>query len=337
MIAPSARYRVLTWHVHGTYLQMLGHVPHDILVPVKEDRSPRFAGLPPGREWPANLREIPVADVASADLDCVLYQSDENWVHDRHEILTEEQRRLPRVYLEHDPPGHDGASCFETRHPVDDPAVAIVHVTHFNELMWDSGDNPTWVIEHAVVDRGDLYRGNIERGLVVVNNITRRGRRLGFDIYERVREIVPLDLVGMGSAQVEGGLGEVPPDELAEFAGHYRFFFHPIRYTSLGMALCEAMMAGLPVVTLATTEAVTVIDDGVTGSISTDIAHLVASMRRLLDDPAEARRLGRSARRVARRRFGVERFVADWDRVLRSTVEASPAEDGRVFHVPSPG
>ncbi|MFX6149390.1 glycosyltransferase, partial [Acinetobacter baumannii] len=69
---------------------------------------------------------------------------------------------------------------------------------------------------------------------------------------------VPLDLVGMG-AEEAGGLGEVPNPELAAFIAHYRFFFNPIRYTSLGLAVVEAMMIGMPVVGMATTEMSTAI------------------------------------------------------------------------------
>ncbi|HEX2153986.1 MAG TPA: glycosyltransferase [Acidimicrobiia bacterium] len=311
---------ILTWHIHGTYLQMLGSVDHRIHVAVKDGRPPRFAGLPPGREWPSNLTEVPADEVAGLELDCVLFQSDENWLVDQHEVLTEDQRRLPRLYLEHDPPGHDGDSCFSSRHPVDDPDVRIVHVTHFNDLMWDSGEAPTTVIEHAVPDRGAVYHGGLERGLVVVNNLARRGRRLGRDLYEQVRDEVPLDLVGMGSFEVAGGIGEVPPDELSVFAARYRFFFHPIRYTSLGLALCEAMMMGMPVVALATTEAVTVIEDGVSGFISTDIDHLIDGMHQLLAHPEVAREMGRAARQIALDRFAMSRFAAEWTSLISQTV-----------------
>lgn len=324
--------RVLTWHVHGTYLQLLGMVGHQIFVPVKNGLPPRFAGLPPGRAWPENLTEVPVEEIPELDLDCVLYQSDENWLVDQHEMLSEDQRRLPRLYLEHDPPGHDGVSCFAARHPVDDPEVRIVHVTHFNDLMWDSGEVPTTVIDHAVPDRGNLYKGDIGRGLVVVNNLSRRGRRLGYDVYDRVRSEVPLDIVGMGSSAVPGGLGEVPPDDLSGFASRYRFFFHPIRYTSLGLALCEAMMLGMPVIALATTEAVTVIEDGVSGFVSTDIGYLIDGMWRLLADPQIASEMGRAARATAIRRFSIDRFAAEWGRLLSETVAghsaAAPARVG---------
>lgn len=318
------RRRVLTWHVHGTYLQMLGQVDHVFYIPVAPNRPPRFAGLPPGREWPSNLREVEVGEVAALELDCILFQADENWLTDQHRILTDAQRRLPRIYLEHDPPGHEGSSCFSSRHPVDDRDVTVVHVTHFNDLMWDTGSSPTVVIEHGVRDTGPLYRGELDRGVVVVNNMARRGRRLGHDLYTRARRQIPLDLVGMGSRSVEGGLGEIPPDELARFVSQYRFFFHPIRYTSLGLALCEAMMVGMPVVAPATTEAATVIENGVNGFTSTDVGELIEGMKALLSDRKLALEMGRAARATAVHRFSAERFVSEWDRLITS-VKAAPA------------
>lgn len=271
--------------------------------------------------------------MSDLDVDVVLTQSVRNWAVDRYEILSPDQLALPRVHLEHDPPqGHPT----DTRHPVDDPEALLVHVTAFNQLMWDSGATPTLVIEHGVNAPGIRATGELERGLVVVNHLARRGRRLGLDVFERVRQEVPLDLVGMGTSEL-GGVGEVPRDELAAFSAPYRFFFHPIRYTSLGLALCEAMMLGLPVVGLATTELATVIDDGRSGYVHTDPEVLVARMRDLLADPDLARTLGDEARRVAERRFGLERFAAEWDDTLRQVAAGSrPTPTGSGVGVAEP-
>ena len=45
-----------------------------------------------------------------------------------------------------------------------------------------------------------------------------------------------------GNQKVSG----VPHAELPAFMSRYRFFFNPIRYTSMGLAVIEAMMVGLP-------------------------------------------------------------------------------------------
>jgi glycosyltransferase involved in cell wall biosynthesis len=120
----------------------------------------------------------------------------------------------------------------------------------------------------------------------------------------------------MGS-EAAGGLGEVPHALLPAFESQYRFFFNPIRYTSLALALCEAMMIGMPVVALATCEYATVVRNGVNGICDTDLAKLIDGMRMLLDDRAEALRLGHEARETALARFRIERFIKDWDYVLR--------------------
>ncbi len=311
------RLRILTWHVHGSYLWYLSHVGHDIFLPVRPDRRDGYGGRPPDSTfpWPDNVYEVPAEDVADLDLDCVLTQSRRNWCEDRAALLSPAQLDLPRIHLEHDPPRE---SPTDTRHFVDDPDTLLVHVTAFNRLMWDNGSTPTVVIEHGVaVPDGVRWTGDLARGLVVVNNLSRRGRRLGADVFAEVRRSVPLDLIGMGWEDC-GGLGEVAPRQVAAFAARYRFFFNPIRYTSLGLAVCEAMMIGMPVVGLATTEMTTVVDNGVSGWLDTEPARLVDGMRLLLEDRDLAMRMGEAARRTAVERFSIERFVADWDAAFAS-------------------
>jgi glycosyltransferase involved in cell wall biosynthesis len=179
--------------------------------------------------------------------------------------------------------------------------------------MWDSGRTPTRIIDHGVfIPEGVQHTGETARGLVVVNHLRQRGRKVGADVFAQVHREVPLDLVGM-DAESLGGLGEVSPPELPAFAARYRFFFNPIRYTSLGLAVLEAMTIGLPVVGLATTELVTVIENGVHGFIDTDVRRLLGPMRDLLADARLARRLGENARRRALERFGIDRFARDWE------------------------
>jgi glycosyltransferase involved in cell wall biosynthesis len=308
------RLRVLTWHVHGNYLHYLTQAPHDFYVVTDARRSAGYSGLGGLLPWGENAREAPLEKLHQLQFDCVLYQSRRNYKVDRLEQLSDAQRGLPGVFLEHDPPQEHPTN---TRHFVDDPHILLVHVTHFNRLMWDSGRSPNTVIEHGVLlPQLAHFNGDIERGVVVVNHLAKRGRRLGADVFEDVRRQLPLDLIGMDSERL-GGLGEIANVDLAPTMARYRFFFHPIRYTSLGLAVVEAMMVGLPIVALATTEMVTVIRDGESGYIHTDPQRLVERMRGLLDNPGEARALGLAARRAALERFNIGRFAVDWDRALR--------------------
>jgi glycosyltransferase involved in cell wall biosynthesis len=320
--------RVFTWHVHGNYLYYLSQANAEFYLPVKPDRSNPYGGRGTTFPFGPNVHEVPAEAVRDLRLDCVLFQSHRNYLEDQFEVLSEAHRRLPRIFLEHDPPRQ---SPTDSRHPVNDPEVLLVHVTPFNQLMWDSGYTPTRVVEHGVMVPEDVrYAGEIERGLAVVNHLKRRGRRLGADVFARVRREVPLDLVGMGSEEL-GGLGEVPPPELPAFEARYRFFFNPIRYTSLGLAVLEAMMVGMPVVGLATTEMVTVVENGVSGYLDTNVEKLIGHMRDLLRSPGKARHLGEGARRAARERFSIHRFARDWEATF-AHVAGRPAGVG----VPSP-
>ncbi len=308
-----APMRILTWHVHGNYLYYLAQARHEFYLPVKPGLPEGYGGRAGSFPWPGNVHDVPAEQVKDLQFDAILFQSRKNYLEDQYEILSAGQRELPRLYLEHDPPRENPT---DTRHPVDDPDILLVHVTHFNDLMWDSGRTPTTVIEHGVmVPDGMRYSGELPRGIAVVNNLRRRGRRLGADIFDKIRNQVPVDLVGMAAEEL-GGIGEVAHDQLPAFEARYRFFFNPIRYTSLGLAVCEAMMLGMPIVGLATTEMVTAIENGVSGYVHTDPAVLVQHMRDLIADPRLAQHLGSRARRVALERFAIQRFAQDWERAF---------------------
>lgn len=306
--------RVLTWHVHGNYLYYLTQAPHEFHVVAKPGYPPGYAGRAGVLPWGDNVHEVAADEVAKREFDVIVYQHRQHWERDRFDILNDAQRRLPRVYVEHDPPQE---APFAQRHWVSDRDALLVHVTPFNQLMWDSGETPTRVIEHGVlVHEHARYTGTTPRGIVVVNHLRERGRRLGADVFETVRRQVPLDLVGMDAQSLQG-IGEIPNTDLPRFVAQYRFFFNPIRWTSLGLAIVEAMTVGVPIVGLATTELASVIRDGENGFVDTRVERLVERMRALIDDPALARKLGDGARKTALERFGIERFAADWDRALR--------------------
>ena len=303
------RLKILTWHTHGAYLLYLTQAPHDFYVLSKPGRPPGYGGRAGHLPFGPNVHDLPADEAKRQPLDLILFQDDPQYLDDQFELLSAAQQRLPKIYLEHDPPR---SHPVDSRHPVADPEVMVVHVTAFNRLMWDNGASPTRVIEHGVIDPGYRYRGELERGLVVINDLAKRGRRLGLDIFCETKKAIPLDLIGMNAEEI-GGLGEVLHADLPGFAARYRFLFNPIRYTSLGLAVIESMMAGLPVVALATTEMVSVIRNGENGFIDTDPHALIAKMKHLLEDPEEAKHLGQRARQAALARFGIGRFVADWN------------------------
>ncbi len=309
------RLNVLIWHIHGSYLNTLARIDHTWYLPVRDGRPEGYGGRGATFDLPPNAVEVPIEHVRDLQLDAIVYQTPKNYTLDAAEILSEDQRRLRSIYLEHNTPKPDAV---HERHPVDDPNLLLVHVTQFNRLMWDNGRTPTMVIEHSVaIDPAARYTGTLERGITVINGMQKRPRITGYDIFQHVRGQVPLDAVGMTTDEPEiGGLGDIPYRQLHGRMGAYRFMFSPIRYTSLPLAVVEAMTLGMPVVALATTELPTVIEHGRTGFVSCNVDTLVDCMQELLADPAEARRIGDAAGLLARERFGLERFTASWNAAL---------------------
>jgi glycosyltransferase involved in cell wall biosynthesis len=305
------KLNVLVWQIHGSYLNTLVQAPHRFYLPTKPDKSEGYGGRGPTYLWSPDTVDVPAEEVSALDLDLVVYQTPKNFFEDALEVLSSEQRALPAIYLEHNTPQ---ARVNEMVHPVNDPGILLVHVTHFNDLFWDCRKTPTRVVDHAVrpATPEGAYTGELEKGVSLVNDLPRRKRVVGGDVFERTREEVPLDLFGFNSKEV-GGFGDLPQAEVHERMKAYRFYFNPIRYTSLPLSVLEAMEIGLPVVALATTELVTVIKDGENGYIDTNVENLIESMRQLLANPEEARRVGEASRRTVRERFGLERFVADWE------------------------
>jgi hypothetical protein len=301
---------ILIWQIHGSYLNTLVQAPHRFYLPTKPGKPEGYGGRGPTYLWSPDTIEVPVEDVRDLDLDLVIYQTQKNFFEDAPEILTPEQRALPAIYLEHNSPQ---GRINEMVHPINDPGILLVHVTHFNDLFWDCRETPTCVIDHAVMPTNGDYAGELEKGVSLVNDMPRRKRVVGGDVFARARSEVPLDLFGFNSKEVVGGFGDLPQAEVHERMKAYRFYFNPIRYTSLPLSVLEAMEIGLPVVALSTTELVTVIKDGENGFIDTNVEKLIRRMRELLINPHEARRIGEAGRRTVRERFNLERFIAEWE------------------------
>jgi hypothetical protein len=317
--------KVLLWHVHGSWTTAFVEGDHEYLIPVTPDRDPDGLGRARTWDWPASAREVTPEGLRAEDVDVVVLQRIRELDLVREWLGREAGRDLPAVFLEHNAP--DGAVP-DTRHPLADrDDIPIAHVTHFNRLFYDNGRAPTAVIEHGIVDPGERWTGELARAAVVVNEPVRRGRTTGGDLLPGLAAVAPVDVFGMGLAGLHERFGldpdrvalhDDPPQAVmhAELARR-RVYVHPVRWTSLGLSLLEAMHLGMPVVALATTEAVEAVPPGA-GVLSTRPDRLWDAVRMFLHDDDDAARLaGKAARAAALERYGLDRFLADWDVLLR--------------------
>jgi len=324
--------RLLLWHVHGGWTDAFVHGSHEYLLPTLPERGPWGLGRA-GRDWPDSVREVHPDDVRDAGVDAVVLQ--------RPEEIGEAERLtgrrpgvdLPALFVEHNTPKAG------VLHPLaDQTAIPVVHVTHFNELAWDNGRAPTLVIEHGVRDPGPLYTGDLPHLGVVINEPVRRWRVTGTDLLPRFAEAAPVDLFGMRTELAPEALGlaadrlavvgDLPTTRLHARLARCRAYVHPMRWTSLGLSLIEAMHLGMPVIALAATEATRAVPPSA-GAISTRVDDLVDAARTLVADPEEAAARGAVARATALERYGLRRFLADWDDALGALPVAGAASASR--------
>jgi len=305
--------RVLLWHVHGAWTTSFVHGPHDYFVPVLPDRSADGVGIARTYAWPAGVTELGPDALATEPFDVVVLQRPHELEHLAEEWLGRRPGRdIPAVYVEHNAPQ---GRINEMRHPAADrDDLLLVHVTHFNDLFWDAGGTSKRVIEHGIVDPGHRYTGELGRAAVVVNEPRRRARVTGTDLLPRFADAAPLDVFGIGAGEM-GGIEDLPHDRLHDEMARRRVYLHPIRWTSLGLSLLEAMQLGMPVVALGATEVHEAVPPEA-GIVSTKMDVLIEALRWLVTDSEEAAARGRAARRVALDRYGLDRFLSDWDEVL---------------------
>lgn len=267
------RLRLLVWNSRRALARSFAALPHDVFL-----LDAQNAGA-----------------VRRHRFDCIVFQHEADYLDGQYEFLTPAQRRLPRIYVEHEPPWEHPV---DSRHVVTDADVLVVHLAAYNRLMWDHAysrdPRGVRVIAPGIADPGPRYRGRLARAMALADA---RGRRAGSDLFAWARERIALDLLPAPSFE-------------------HRVLLFPARQATPPVELIEAMAAGTPVAALATGEMPALVRDGENGLLDLDAERLLERTRALLADPALAARLGAAARRSALERFGLARFVADWNRLL---------------------
>jgi hypothetical protein len=85
------RLRIFTWPNYPGYCEALARLPHELYFPAPGTRRQK--------------------------LDCVIFQDESQYLDGQFEVLSPAQRRLPKIYVEHEPPREHPV---ESRHKVTD-------------------------------------------------------------------------------------------------------------------------------------------------------------------------------------------------------------------------
>ena len=245
-----AGVNIFLWHVHGSWTTALVQGRPPVLRAGRP--GPLAVGTRDGRgrgRGPTRRSRSPMTEAAELDVDVVAAATARGaaraggatgWAGDVPGV------DVPAVYVEHNAPQ---GRINEMVHPTAAaPGVTVVHVTPFNDLFWDCGErpHPCHRARHRRPRRplhgraGQARRRRQRTGSARPGHGHRpapplRRRRPG----RPVRHRQP----GRRSAGIE----DLPQAALHEAMAQRRVYVHPVRWTSLGLSLLEAMHLGMPV------------------------------------------------------------------------------------------
>ncbi len=183
-----------------------------------------------------------------------------------------------------------------------------------------------WALDGAVIPPGidpaeyGGYTGEVAAALTVGNLLPERAHMLGFAELRAALDGLPWRVVGTNPSL---GVREAESwDALRAAYRAHRLYAHATLWPwedGYNLALLEAMATGMPAVTWA--NPTSPVREGLEGFAAEDPASFTHWVRRLLDDPDLARRLGARARTTVADRFPLEAFVERWRAVLEEAAD----------------
>jgi trehalose synthase len=86
------------------------------------------------------------------------------------------------------------------------------------------------------------------------------------------------------------------------------------------------MSVGCPIVTTATTAMPEFIVSGNNGYITNDPLEMRERLEELIKNPELGRKIGEAGRQTVIEKFGQERFLYEWDQILRKVADCPPGK-----------
>lgn len=102
----------------------------------------------------------------------------------------------------------------------------------------------------------------------------------------------------------------------------YAIYFNPTIHSPMPRTRGEAMLCGLATVSATSHDVDLFIRNGINGFHAGAAEELAEQISYLLDDPERAARIARAGRATGIELFGIDRFLADWRRLIRDTLGA---------------
>jgi hypothetical protein len=313
--------RLLTFNCHEAYVHLLGKLGHALDI---------IDGLP-GRvnaRWDERCRPVPDgARLIHLQQALASPRYDVAIAHNITDLLALRTLALPKILtlhvnLEARVREEHGPSAAAMRRQVGDYLTAIralaVAVSQAKANSW--GQSCPVIRPCADPDDYHGFHGTRPVALRVANQVMQRPERFAWPAHVAITRGQPTELVGH-NPELEGVVPAASWDELKARYREHRAYVHSAGAgldDGYNLGVVEAMMTGMPVVSLSGSESPVV--DGVSGYSSDDVNYLNARLGALLADRDLAMQLGRGARQRALELFDVAPFVAGWNAAIERAV-----------------
>lgn len=294
----------LTHEVQNSHLALTGHDFYFLPSPHKNDWNIRTRALPPNcyiiGGIPSDLR-----------FDLILSQERQAQFPKSKELS--QFFGIPLVTLTHTMPLYASGNDKQLQYLQNCKGDLNIYITKHSRQAFNDEERGL-VIENAV-DTSVFNSSNTTRkgGVTVCNQLMGRSAFYDVELFQKIQKEMPIALIGDN-----GNLGPSIPDpkQLAQTVGSYEFYANLSTYSPLSMSLAEAMCLGLGIVSTnkqATSEFLT---HGESALLTNDRDEYLSFCRLLIKDRELAQKLGQNAKRIGHDRFGLDRFVKQWNNIF---------------------
>lgn len=197
--------------------------------------------------------------------------------------------------------------------------VSNIFISNYSVNSWRFEGDP--IIVHHGIDTRLFDNKNIKRKnqvLSVVNDWKNRDAECGYYIWLDITKGLPVKVVGDNP-----GLSESAKDvyDLVDQYNQSSIFLNTAIFSPIPTVLLEAMACGCCIISTKCGMVGEIIENGINGFISDDKNELRKYIELCLNDEDLCRKMGSNARRTIVEKFSLSKFVENWNKALKISVE----------------
>ncbi len=345
------RLRVLTYRWHVPHQYELWKLPVDVTLVAGTGSGMCDRWDYGQRPLPANARFRPLDEIRAEDYDLAILHFDENVLAPENTNgvigpewgaafrLFRERFDLPKIAICHGTPQFHGQYTYDyagsdlmqpieaERRRLVDYLSDIPVVCNSYQAQQEWGFRRSTVIWHGF-DPAEFPPSTRERGIVSPLGplVLSRPHYRGYFVYRQVfdgcwNELRPqtLRVPEPHPAYVGNGYARAKFQRYVDELRRYSVYFNPTLRSPMPRARGEPMMCGVVTVSARNHDVDRFIDNGVDGFYASEAGELREQLRFLMRDPAACARIGAAARAKAMKVFHVERYLHDWQGLIRAS------------------